>query len=91
MDIIIFFLSINIITFFICLFDKILAKKRKFRISEKIFIFMSMIGGFVGFLFATKLFHHKTKHKKLLFFVYFTSILWFLFLIKIIYDKIIIE
>ena len=77
-DLYIFLLFINIISFFICMFDKFLAIKRKYRISEKIMIFSSMIGGFIGFLLASKIFRHKTKDKKLLRIVYFTSIIWFL-------------
>ena len=80
-DLYIFLLFINIISFFICMYDKYLAIKRKYRISEKIMIFFSMIGGFAGFLIASKIFRHKTKDKKLLRIVYFMSIIWFLILV----------
>lgn len=80
-DLYIFLLFINIISFFICMYDKYLAIKRKYRISEKIMIFFSMIGGFAGFLIASKIFRHKTKDKKLLRIVYFLSIIWFLILV----------
>ena len=89
-DFFIFLLFINIISFFLCTYDKYLSKKRKTRISEKLFIFLSILGGFIGFLLSSKIFRHKTKHNKLLFIVYLTSIPWFLFLIVIIYDKIIV-
>ena len=90
-DLFIFLLFINIISFFLCAYDKYLAKKRKFRISEKIFILLSILGGFIGFILSSKVFRHKTKHKKLLFIIYFTSIPWFLFLIATIYDKILLR
>ena len=80
-DLYIFLLFINIISFFICMYDKYLAIKRKYRISEKIMIFFSMIGGFIGFLIASKIFRHKTKDKRLLRIVYFMSIIWFLILV----------
>lgn len=80
-DMILFLLFINIISFFICSYDKYLAKKRKYRISEKILISLSILGGFIGFLLSSKIFRHKTKDKKLLSIVYFTSIVWFLILV----------
>ena len=82
----IFLIFINIISFFMCGYDKYLAKKRKYRISEKNLILLSALGGFVGFLLASKIFRHKTKDKKLLTIIYFTSIIW-IFIIGIqIYD-----
>lgn len=90
-DLFIFLLFINIISFFLCAYDKYLAKKKKLRISEKLFIFLSILGGFIGFILSSKIFRHKTKHNKLLFIVYLTSIPWFLFLIATIYDKIILR
>lgn len=80
-DLIIFLLFINIISFFICMYDKYLAKKRKYRISEKILIGLSALGGSIGFLLSSKIFRHKTKDKKLLSIVYFMSIIWFLILV----------
>lgn len=82
-DIIIFLLFINTISFFICAFDKYLAKKRKFRISEKILIGLCFCGGFAGFLLSSRIFRHKTKDKKVLIFVYLASIVWILLLIYI--------
>lgn len=55
---------INLFSF--CLFglDKWFAQHHKYRISEKILFFFSLIGGCFGALLAMYLFHHKTKKKR---------------------------
>lgn len=80
-DIIVFLLFINIISFFLCIFDKFLAKRRKFRISEKILLGSSIVGGVFGFLLASKLVRHKTKNKKFKFILYPTLFIWIIILI----------
>lgn len=82
-DTFIFLLFINITSFFLCFFDKQLAIKRKYRISEKILLGTCLIGGVFGFLISSRVFRHKTKHKKLLRIVYFMSIIWFMILVYI--------
>jgi uncharacterized membrane protein YsdA (DUF1294 family) len=68
------------------MYDKNLAQRRKYRISEKILIFLSVLGGFIGFLLASKIFRHKTKDKKLLTIIYLTTIIWFFIIGLQIYD-----
>jgi len=80
-DIIIFLLFINITSFFICMYDKYLSKRRKYRISEKLLILFCLLGGAVGFLLASKIFRHKIKKIKIIILAYFTSIIWFLLLV----------
>jgi len=75
-DIIVFLIFVNITSFFICLFDKYLAKKRKFRISEKIIIGINLIGGIFGFFIASRIFKHKTKDKKFRFCTYPILFIW---------------
>lgn len=80
-EFIIYILFLNAISFFLCIFDKKLAIKRKYRISEKIFIFLSSIGGVFGFLLASLLFRHKIKKKKFIGIIYTILIIWIFMLI----------
>lgn len=80
-DIIIFLLFINIISFFVGAYDKFLAKKNKFRISEKILILLSILGGCFGINLVITCFNHKKKVKKIRKCVYFSQIIWLFLLI----------
>ena len=44
--------------------DKIKSQKNKWRISEKTFVFLTILLGGIGIIFATRLFNHKTKKYK---------------------------
>ena len=61
---IIYLIIINIIGFIICFIDKHQAKRKKYRIPEKILLLISIIGGCFGFFIGMILFHHKTKKIK---------------------------
>ncbi|MBQ7104996.1 MAG: DUF1294 domain-containing protein [Bacilli bacterium] len=80
-DIIIFLLTINIISFFLCVFDKYLAIKKKYRISEKILLGSCLIGGVFGFFIASRIIRHKTKDKIFKIFFYPILFLWIIILI----------
>jgi len=82
-----YLIFINILAFILCCFDKYLAVKRKYRISEKILLGICLIGGIFGFFIGTKMVRHKTKDKKFLI-MYPILIIW-LFIIIFFYDKII--
>lgn len=69
----IYIISLSIITFFIYGCDKLLAIKRKRRISEHTLLLLSVIGGALGALIAMYLFHHKTRKRKFLVVNYFVS------------------
>lgn len=58
------FLLFNILTFFLCGYDKYLAIYKKYRISELVFWFLILLGGSLGFYLGMNLFHHKTKKLK---------------------------
>lgn len=60
----IYFLSINILTLLLCIIDKEKAIKNKYRIPEKVLLFLSLIGGCFGMLLGMNLFHHKTRKLK---------------------------
>ena len=71
----IYFLSINIITFLLCIIDKKNAIKKKYRIPEKVLMTLSFVGGCFGMILGMKLFHHKTQKLKFKL-VYLFCILW---------------
>lgn len=62
-----YLIAINIITFIIFGLDKYLAIKEKRRVSEKMLITLSFLGGCYLELIAMELFRHKTK--KLYFYI----------------------
>ena len=59
-----YLLGVNILTFLVYGIDKSKAKRKAWRISECTLLMLAVIGGCVGALFAMRLFHHKTLHKK---------------------------
>lgn len=75
----IYFLSINIIAFLLCLIDKRKAIKNKYRIPESTLLLISLIGGCFGMLVSMKLYHHKTQKLKFKL-VYLFCIIWFVIL-----------
>jgi uncharacterized membrane protein YsdA (DUF1294 family) len=78
----IFLLVINLFGFLTVGLDKAKAKRDRWRIPEKHFFIVSVLGGAVGVYLGMKLFRHKTKHKK---FVYGIPILIVLNLVSIYY------
>ncbi len=54
---------INLFAFSIMGIDKYKAKKSKWRIREKTFFIISIIGGALGSLLGMVVFRHKTQHK----------------------------
>ncbi len=59
-----YLLGVNILTFLVYGIDKSKARRKAWRISECTLLMLAVIGGSVGALFAMRLFHHKTLHKK---------------------------
>lgn len=57
-------LVINIISFLLYGIDKILAKKKKYRIPESFLIFLAFVFGGVGAVFGMIVFNHKTSKMK---------------------------
>lgn len=74
---------LSLITFFTYGMDKLLAKKKMFRISEKILITLSIMGGFIGAILGMKIFKHKTKKIKFKIINIISIIIWCIILIKI--------
>ena len=57
-------IGINAVTFLIYGFDKLKAKKGKWRIPELTLILLAIAGGSIGAWLGMKVWHHKTMHKK---------------------------
>ncbi len=58
---IIYFVALNILTFFMMGRDKIKARKNLWRTPEGTFFVLSIIGGTIGTIFGMYLFRHKTR------------------------------
>lgn len=63
-SLVIYLLVINFITLIAFIIDKKNAIKHRYRISEKILFFLSLIGGSVGALVGMYVFRHKSKKLK---------------------------
>ena len=59
-----YIVGVNILTFFVYGIDKWRAKKGSWRISEATLLLLAVIGGSIGAWLGTKVWHHKTMHKK---------------------------
>ena len=56
--------GLQIIAFFLFALDKLLARHKKWRISENTLLLSALFGGSIGALASMYLFRHKTRHKK---------------------------
>ncbi len=63
-NIIIYFVAINIITFFVMWLDKRKAKKGKWRIPENTLLLLVLLGGGIGGIAGMYTFRHKTQKMK---------------------------
>jgi len=59
---IIFFIALNIYSFFIVYFDKKKAIYHRWRVSERKLFLLALAGGAIGIFLGMKAFRHKTKH-----------------------------
>ena len=77
----IFLLLINILGFVIMGIDKRKARNKSFRISEKTFFIVSLLGGSLGTWVGMYLFRHKTRHWYFVAFIPVISVLQIILLI----------
>lgn len=85
--IIIYFIIINLIAFILYGIDKKKAIKDKFRIPERVLIFVAIIGGALGAFLGMHIFHHKTKKKKFSITVPVLLVIWTLLIIWGVYQN----
>lgn len=64
MPYLIYFLSINLISAIVCIWDKHQSKTQGLRISEKALFALCFLGGSVGMYLTMKAVRHKTLHKR---------------------------
>lgn len=62
--ILIYFVMINIVTFFVYGIDKWKSQHDRWRVPESALLGLAAIGGSVGAWLGMKVWHHKTQHKK---------------------------
>ena len=62
--VLIYLVTINVVTFFMYGIDKWKAKKSKMRIRETALLGLAVLGGSIGAWLGMKVWHHKTLHKK---------------------------
>ena len=62
--VLIYLVSINVVTFFMYGIDKWKAKKSRWRIREAALLGLAVLGGSIGAWLGMKVWHHKTQHKK---------------------------
>ena len=62
--VLIYLVSINVVTFFMYGIDKWKAKKSRWRIREAALLGLAVLGGSIGALLGMQVWHHKTMHKK---------------------------
>lgn len=75
----IYLIAVNLFSFFLCYLDKWKAIHHQWRISEKMLLFFSMIGGCFGMLIGMYYFHHKIRKLKFKF-IYLFCVVWVLLL-----------
>lgn len=63
-SILLYILVVNILTYILMWLDKQKARKNQYRIPERTFFLLSILGGAVGTLIGMRTFRHKTKHPR---------------------------
>ena len=74
--IVIYVAAMNIAAYFLMYLDKQKAKNQQWRIPERTFFSLSMLGGFIGVHLGMQHFRHKTQHFRFKFIVVLSGILW---------------
>lgn len=63
-SIVMYMLAVNVLTLFLMRMDKQKAIKEQFRIPERTFFLLSILGGALGTYIGMHLFRHKTEHRR---------------------------
>ena len=75
-ELLIYFVGINLVTFFFYGLDKYKARRQKWRIPEHTLVLLAFLGGCIGAAAGMALFHHKTRKKKFRVCVPLAVVLW---------------
>ena len=59
-----YLIVMNIIGIFVVLWDKYAARQGKWRTPERVFFFLTLLGGGAGTYAAMRVARHKTRHKR---------------------------
>ena len=60
----IYLILINAVGFLLMLLDKYKARKKQWRIPERVLLTVAFLGGSLGSILGMQLFRHKTRHLK---------------------------
>ncbi|PJG85639.1 DUF1294 domain-containing protein [Conservatibacter flavescens] len=66
----------NIAAYFLMYLDKQKAKNQQWRISERTFFSLSLLGGFMGVHLGMQHFRHKTQHMSFKIVVIMSALIW---------------
>lgn len=72
--------AVNIAAYFLMRQDKIRAVRHGWRVSERTFYWLCVLGGFIGVYCGMKRFHHKTKHRSFKIAVLLSAFVWLVLL-----------
>lgn len=66
---------LNLVGLLLCAYDKFMAIRHQWRIPERTFFLLGLIGGAIGILIGMILFHHKTSKPKFVLIIAFDLII----------------
>ena len=81
-----YFITINIVTFFVYALDKYKAIKHHRRISEKSLFKLSLLGGFVGAYLSMNIFRHKVSKGSFMIRYYLIVLAWIIWGVLYFYE-----
>ncbi|MFC2948613.1 DUF1294 domain-containing protein [Virgibacillus sediminis] len=84
--ILLYLATVNVLTFVLMGIDKRKAVKRAYRISERTFWLLSLLGGAVGCYIGMKTYRHKTRHQSFMIGIPLVIILHFMVAVYLYYS-----
>jgi len=83
----VYFLTINIVTFLLYFWDKIISATKIVRVPEVILHTMALVGGSPASLLAQNIFHHKTRKTTFLVWYWLIVLMQILLIIWLLFEK----
>ncbi|MFD1039590.1 DUF1294 domain-containing protein [Virgibacillus byunsanensis] len=81
-----YLIGVNIVSLILMGIDKRKAKKQQYRIPERTFWMLAIIGGSFGSFLGMRLYHHKTKHRSFMVGMPVLMILHFIIFLYVIFS-----